>query len=103
MLYAAVGQFLGAVTGPGGCRRRPQPGQPAPPAEAGRSCPLGHSHEESTLGAPRAVFTELWVTRMGNENNCDWFNPSGTASSNERHLHDRTCTPEQAQCIKTFQ
>ena len=40
MLYAAEGQFWGAVTGPGGCRRRPQPGQFAPPAEAGRS-PLG--------------------------------------------------------------
>ena len=47
MLYAAEGQFWGAVTGPGGCRRRPQPGQPAPPAEAGRS-PLECSHEESS-------------------------------------------------------
>ena len=47
VLYAAEGQFWGAVTGPGGCRRCPQPGQPAPPAEAGRS-PLDHSHEESS-------------------------------------------------------
>ena len=47
MLYAAEGQFWGAVPIPGGCRRRPQPGQPAPPAEAGRS-PLGSSHEESS-------------------------------------------------------
>ena len=41
------GAVLGADPRPGGCRRRPQPGQPAPPAEAGRS-PLGHSHEESS-------------------------------------------------------
>ena len=47
MLYAAEGQFWGAVPIPGGCRRRPQPGQPAPPAEAGRS-PLECSHEESS-------------------------------------------------------
>ena len=47
VLYAAEGQFWGAVPSPGGCRRRPQPGQPAPPAEAGRS-PLEHSHEESS-------------------------------------------------------
>jgi len=40
-------QFWGAVPIPGGCRRHPQPGQPAPPAEAGRS-PLDHSHEESS-------------------------------------------------------
>ena len=47
MLYAAGGQFWGAESRPGGCRTRPQPGQPAPPAEAGRS-PLEHSHEESS-------------------------------------------------------
>ena len=47
MLYAAEGQFWGADPRPGGCRRRPQPGQPAPPAEAGRS-PLECSHEESS-------------------------------------------------------
>ena len=47
MLYAAEGQFWGAESRPGGCRRRPQPGQPAPPAEAGRS-PLECSHEESS-------------------------------------------------------
>ena len=47
MLYAAGGQFWGADPRPGGCRTRPQPGQPAPPAEAGRS-PLECSHEESS-------------------------------------------------------
>ena len=50
MLYAAEGQFWGAVPIPGGCRRRPQPGQPAPPAEAGRS-PLECSHVRSPLVA----------------------------------------------------
>ena len=47
VLYAAEGQFWGADPRPAGCRRRPQPGQPAPPAEAGRS-PLECSHEESS-------------------------------------------------------
>ena len=47
MLYAARGQLWGAEPRPGGCRTRPQPEQPAPPAEAGR-IPLGHSHEESS-------------------------------------------------------
>ena len=47
VLYAAGGQFWGADPRPGGRRRCPQPGQPAPPAEAGRS-PLEHSHEESS-------------------------------------------------------
>ena len=47
VLYAAEGQFWGAESRPGGCRTRPQPGQPAPPAEAGRSL-LECSHEQSS-------------------------------------------------------
>jgi len=57
----------------------------------------------------RAVFKELWVTRMGNENNCDWFDPSNNRNPQQCPgsgvgEHCATCNdfPEEGQCINTF-
>ena len=59
----------------------------------------------------RAVFKELWVTRMGNENNCGWFDPSKNRIPSSQQCpgwgvgeHCATCNdfPEEGQCINTF-
>ena len=65
MLYAAEGQFLGAVPIPGGCRRRPQPGQPAPPRPRPVEAPLGAAMR-SPLGAPGGR-SKLGRAPMGGE------------------------------------